>query len=149
MDVQPNNCVRDVIVLTDGSVSNTKQVLKYCKSKKKHNRVWGIGIGSGCSTGKTYFLIRKYLTFLTKILSIFEQHFDFLALVDGISQATDAESIYVKDNDRMSTKVMQLAQFTIVPQLKLNSLKLPQLEGKVELEGLGHDAGTQVKVSLA
>lgn len=45
------DCVRDIIVLTDGSVSNTEQVIQLCRDNKTMNRVWGLGIGSGCSTG--------------------------------------------------------------------------------------------------
>ena len=45
-------CPRDIILLTDGSVGNTREILEYVRTHKDYNRVWGVGIGDGCSTGK-------------------------------------------------------------------------------------------------
>ena len=44
--------IRDIFLFTDGSVANTNQVIELCKKHKKRNRIFGIGIGTGCSTGK-------------------------------------------------------------------------------------------------
>ena len=44
--------IRDVILITDGADWNTAAVLKYVALHKATNRVWGVGIGDGCSTGK-------------------------------------------------------------------------------------------------
>lgn len=71
----PKNTRREVIVLTDGAVYNTEEVLaltrNHCKSGK--NRAFSIGIGSGCST----------------------------ALVNGIARAGMGQSLYVINDDRL------------------------------------------------
>ena len=49
----PCNTLRHVMVFTDGSVSNTHQVLELCglPAVRRCHRVHGVGIGQGCSTG--------------------------------------------------------------------------------------------------
>ena len=42
-----------------------------------------------------------------------------LALVDGISSETGGKAIYVKCEDRMETKVMQIADFSFKPTLTM------------------------------
>ena len=86
---------RDVLLFTDGSVANTSQVIDLCKQSRHHTRIFGVGMGSGCST----------------------------ALVDGISHETHGKSIYVKCEDRMETKVMQLAAFTLQPTITINRIE--------------------------
>ena len=86
---------RDVLLFTDGSVANTSQVIDLCKQSRDHTRIFGVGMGSGCST----------------------------ALVDGISHETHGKSIYVKCEDRMDTKVMQLAAFTLQPTITINRVE--------------------------
>jgi len=44
--------VQDIIVFTDGGVCDTDRIISLCRNYKDKNRVWGIGIGTGCSTGK-------------------------------------------------------------------------------------------------
>ena len=46
--------VQDIIVLTDGGVEDTDEIISLCRKNKDKNRVWGIGIGPDCSTGETY-----------------------------------------------------------------------------------------------
>jgi len=41
---------RTIFLLTDGAVDNTKEVLEFIKQNQKNQRVFSIGIGSGCST---------------------------------------------------------------------------------------------------
>ena len=69
------NTRREIIVLTDGAVYNTEEVLTltrvHCKSGK--NRAFSIGIGSGCST----------------------------ALVNGIARVGMGQSLYVINDDRL------------------------------------------------
>ena len=86
---------RDVLLFTDGSVANTSQVIDLCKQSRHHTRIFGVGMGSGCST----------------------------ALVDGISHETHGKSIYVKCEDRMENKVMQLAAFTLQPTITINRIE--------------------------
>ena len=43
---------RDVILLTDGAVSNTDYILEIVAENSQNFRVFSVGIGSGCSTGK-------------------------------------------------------------------------------------------------
>jgi len=43
--------VQDIIVLTDGGVCDTGEISALCRKNKDKNRVWGIGIGTRCSTG--------------------------------------------------------------------------------------------------
>ena len=45
------------------------------------------------------------------------------ALVDGISHETHGKSIYVKCEDRMENKVMQLAAFTLQPTITINRIE--------------------------
>ena len=47
----------------------------------------------------------------------------FLALVDGISSETGGKAIYVKCEDRMETKVMQIADFSFKPTLTMTSIE--------------------------
>ena len=67
-------------------------------------------------------------------------------MVDGVSKATNAESIYVQNKDRMTVKVAQLAQTSLLrPSIFLTKLKLPQLEKtKIEIDGLGHNSKNPV-----
>ena len=46
-----------------------------------------------------------------------------LALVDGISSETGGKAIYVKCEDRMETKVMQIADFSFKPTLTMTSIE--------------------------
>ena len=101
--------IRDIFLFTDGSVANTNQVIELCKKHKKRNRIFGIGIGTGCSTGKRV----NISAFMTLIL----------ALVDGISSETGGKAIYVKCEDRMETKVMQIADFSFKPTLTMTSIE--------------------------
>jgi len=104
--------VRDVILLTDGSVSNTTGVIDLCRENRKKNRVFTVGIGDGVST----------------------------ALIEGVSEATDAQKIYIKTEDRMTTKIMQLLDYTMKPMLHLVKFQFPQLPAGYTIEGLGMDA---------
>ena len=94
-------CRRDVILITDGAVCNTSEVLNLVSQFKETNRVWGVGIGSGAST----------------------------ALVNGVSDISGAKPTFVHDSDRMNSKIMKLAKSTLEAQLVLHSVKFPQLDG--------------------
>ena len=52
MSIDPTVQQRTIILLTDGAVSNTEEILNYVAKHKKSNRVFTVGIGSGCSTGR-------------------------------------------------------------------------------------------------
>jgi len=45
--------LRDVIILTDGGVSNTSNVLQMVALNRTRNRIFSVGIGSGASTGNS------------------------------------------------------------------------------------------------
>ena len=47
----PTNHLRDVILLTDGAVSNTRSTIQLAKNFQQTNRIFTVGIGRGASTG--------------------------------------------------------------------------------------------------
>ena len=47
--------------------------------------------------------------------------------MDGVAKESNGESIYVLSDDRMQSKVMQLAQQTMKPVLTLTKISFPQL----------------------
>ena len=85
---------REVILLTDGSVGNTAEVIGYVNQHNKNSRVFCVGIGSGCST----------------------------ALVNGISQAANGKSIFVTTDERIQAKVMEIAGYTTRPSLVMTQI---------------------------
>ena len=98
--------MRDILLFTDGSVTNTAEVINLCKTYKSKNRIFSIGIGSGCSTG----------------------------LVDGISQATNGKAFYVKCENRIETKVMQLVDFSTQQTFTIDKLtfNIPHKVGRLD-----------------
>ena len=66
--------------------------------------------------------------------------------MDGISNASNARSIYVQSDDRMTEKVANFAKTDLLkPAVFLRNVKLPQLaKSKIEIDGLGHDTGNPI-----
>ena len=49
-------------------------------------------------------------------------------MVDGIAKESNGESIYVLGEDRIQSKVMQLAEQTLKPALTFTKISFPQLD---------------------
>ncbi|KAL3888733.1 hypothetical protein ACJMK2_001093 [Sinanodonta woodiana] len=81
------NYPRQLFVLTDGEVVNTKDVIQLAGSNSQHTRVFTVGIGQGAST----------------------------ALVRGLAKAGKGKEIFVTDFERLQPKVISLLQCAMQP----------------------------------
>jgi len=92
---------RNIIVLTDGAVSNTHEVLALVKNEairqEGYLRFFTIGIGSGASQ----------------------------SLCDGIANLGRGSSVYVLDKERIQTKATLILENASSPSIYLQSLALP------------------------
>ena len=75
----PRGVVRQVILLTDGQVSNEPAVVELCRKHRKANRVFSFGIGSGCSQ----------------------------FLVKGVARATGGAAEFIAAGERIDEKVLR------------------------------------------
>ena len=78
---------RQVILLTDGAVSNTEQVIRCVRENRGQARVFAIGIGSGVST----------------------------ALVRGVAEAGGGRAVFVSEGERMQGKILKLLSDAMTP----------------------------------
>ena len=61
----------------------------------------------------------------------------FLALLEGCAKATRANTVYVKDGERMKGKVMKLARQTITSIEEITNVTFDSIpENKIEITGL-------------
>ena len=70
---------REIILLTDGQVSNEEAVIEMASKHKKKNRIFSFGIGNGVSQ----------------------------FLVKGLSKATNGQSEMISENERIEAKVLR------------------------------------------
>jgi Ca-activated chloride channel family protein len=75
----PRGVVRQVILLTDGQVTNEPAVIELCRAHRKANRVFSFGIGSGCSA----------------------------FLVKGVARATGGAAEFITAGERIDEKVLR------------------------------------------
>lgn len=85
---------RQVFLMTDGEVYNTKEVIDAVKSQTKESRFFTVGIGSGAST----------------------------ELVKGIARAGHGKAEFVMENDNLNKKVMSLLKLSMQPVVSNVSL---------------------------
>ena len=78
---------RQVVLLTDGAVSNTDRVLKCVRDNCDKARVFTIGIGSGVSS----------------------------ELVTGVAAAGGGKAVFVRERERMQGKILKLMSDVISP----------------------------------
>lgn len=78
---------RQVFLMTDGEVYDTKNVIAAIKSQAKEARFFAVGIGSGSST----------------------------ELVKGIARAGNGKAVFVMENDNLNKKVMSLLKLSMQP----------------------------------
>jgi Ca-activated chloride channel family protein len=71
--------VRQVILLTDGQVSNEPAILQLCRSHRATNRIFSFGIGSACSA----------------------------FLVNGVARATGGAAEFITEGERIDDKVLR------------------------------------------
>jgi Ca-activated chloride channel family protein len=71
--------VRNVILLTDGQVSNEPAVIELARLRRNHNRIFSFGIGTACSA----------------------------FLVKGIARATGGASEFITSGERIDEKVLR------------------------------------------
>ena len=90
---------KQIVVLTDGSVSNTAEVINLVRSWRNRVRVFSIGIGYGAST----------------------------QLIRGVAQAGGGRAVFVSENERMQTKIMSLLVDVMSPCC--SDVKLSEVEG--------------------
>jgi hypothetical protein len=86
---------RQVFVLTDGSVSNTQACIDLTKANNHIARVFTFGIGSGAST----------------------------ALVNGLAKAGNGSAEFIKENERMQSKVISSLKKALQPSVTDVELK--------------------------
>ncbi|KAK3087757.1 hypothetical protein FSP39_010231 [Pinctada imbricata] len=78
---------RQIFLLTDGGVANTKEVVKLVGQNANNSRVFAVGIGEGAST----------------------------SLVKGVARAGRGKAVFVKGEDRLQEKVMSLLKCAMQP----------------------------------
>ena len=88
---------RQVLLLTDGAVSNTEQVLSCVRENRSRARVFAIGIGSGVSS----------------------------ELVRGVAEAGGGRAVFVREGERMQGKIMKLLSEVMCPCFTDVELKGP------------------------
>eukprot|EP01059_Diplonema_ambulator_P021752 TRINITY_DN361_c0_g3_i2.p1 TRINITY_DN361_c0_g3~~TRINITY_DN361_c0_g3_i2.p1 ORF type:complete len:1006 (+),score=334.64 TRINITY_DN361_c0_g3_i2:47-3064(+) len=89
------NCSRQFLVITDGAVENTNDVLKLVGSKSGSTKVFSVGLGSSCSK----------------------------ELVDGLARFGNGTATYISDNAHMTSQVMQIVKHMIQPSITQCSIK--------------------------
>lgn len=72
--------LRQIFLLTDGSVSNTNQVINIAKKNVSNSRIFTFGIGSGAST----------------------------SLIRNVAKVTNGRATFVQDNERLQAKVVSV-----------------------------------------
>ncbi|KAJ8311075.1 hypothetical protein KUTeg_011375 [Tegillarca granosa] len=88
VDVQPTYS-RQVFLLTDGEVSNTDVVIALVKRNAHTTRVFSFGIGSGAST----------------------------SLVEGVARVSGGRATYVRESDRLQSKVISALKCSMEPSI--------------------------------
>ena len=78
---------KQIFLLTDGQVYNTEQIIEIIKQKVKFSRVHTIGIGDGASQ----------------------------ALVTGCAKHGKGHSVFIKDSENPSSKIIQLLNDSLTP----------------------------------
>jgi len=96
---QPPERERVIMVLTDGLVNDTNQVIEVVRAGQQTSRVYTIGLGSGVSH----------------------------ALVDGLAEAGNGASEFVSGSERVQPKVVRQLQRALEQQVcpKVMGVKLP------------------------
>ena len=86
----PKGYARQIFVLTDGEINNTKDVLGFVRTKRNANRIFSIGLGSGADSG----------------------------LINGLADIANGKGIQVRDNDEsLNEKVIDLLETTLQPAI--------------------------------
>ena len=94
------NKPRQVILLTDGQVSNEQAVIAHCKTERENMRVFGFGIGTGVS-----------------------EH-----LVRGVCRASNGKAEFIHANERIEPKVLRMFGRISSPRLTNVALKWGKLK---------------------
>jgi hypothetical protein len=81
---------RFVFLLTDGSVSNTENVITMAKKKVGYSRISTIGIGNGAS----------------------------LRLIEGCAEAGKGKSVMISDSENPSAKIISLLESSLTPLIR-------------------------------
>jgi uncharacterized protein YegL len=91
----PNGFTRQVFVLTDGEISNTKDVLGKVRAMRGSNRIFSIGLGRDADSG----------------------------LIDGLAEIANGSGIRVNDNDeKLTEKVIGMLENAIQPAISNTSI---------------------------
>jgi uncharacterized protein YegL len=86
----PEGFTRQMFVLTDGEIHNTKDVLGQVRAKRGNNRVFSIGLGSGADSG----------------------------LINGLAEIANGKGIHVSDGDaKLTEKVIGMLEDAIQPAM--------------------------------
>lgn len=85
---------RQLILLTDGGISNTEETINYVRNHSNTTRIFTFGIGSGVS----------------------------VELVKGLADASRGKAEFVKGNERLQTKVVKHLKKALTPGLSYASL---------------------------
>jgi len=96
---------RQIILLTDGQISNTEAVIALAAAHQARNRIFSFGIGNGCS-----------------------RH-----LVTGLARATRGAAEFITEGEAMEPKVLRT--FSRLGSPHLSEVKLDCGDVKVELAG--------------
>ena len=90
MDLEiPDGFTRQIFVLTDGEIRNTKDVLASVRSKRNKNRIFSIGLGRGADAG----------------------------LINGLAEIANGKSARVEDNESLAEKVIDLLEASLQPAI--------------------------------
>lgn len=84
--VKPPYC-RQIFLLTDGEVANTRDVIALVKSNAKSTRVFTFGMGSGASS----------------------------SLIENVAAVSGGKPTFVKDSERLQAKVMSVMKCAMQP----------------------------------
>jgi len=86
----PEGFTRQMFVLTDGEIGNTKDVLGQVRARRGNNRIFSIGLGTGADSG----------------------------LITGLAEIANGKGIHVDDDDKKLTeKVIGMLEAAIQPAM--------------------------------
>eukprot|EP00931_Biecheleriopsis_adriatica_P073797 TRINITY_DN48016_c0_g1_i1.p1 TRINITY_DN48016_c0_g1~~TRINITY_DN48016_c0_g1_i1.p1 ORF type:complete len:948 (+),score=143.45 TRINITY_DN48016_c0_g1_i1:41-2884(+) len=94
----PEGYERQIVLITDGKVSNEEHIIDYARSKCSQARIFPLGVGSGVST----------------------------FLVNGLARASQGHAAFVQDGEHLEPVCIAMLKKALTPAISLLSVSWPE-----------------------